>query len=137
MDKRIAYAGVAVLALHSLVHLLGAVVYLELVALEGFAYKTTLLGGAVDVGATGIRLFGFLWAVTGVAFLVAAKAVLSGWQHWRPALVAVALVSLVLTTADFSVAYGGVLMNVAIVTAVVYEKRVLSENTIPEYGQVG
>ena len=52
---------VAPLIAHGLVHLLGFVVNWQLASLAEMPYKTTLLAGALDVGATGIRAVGLLW----------------------------------------------------------------------------
>ncbi len=56
----------AVLVLHSLIHLMGTAVYMRLPTLEGFAYKTTLLGGRWDLGTSGTWGFGLLWLLAGM-----------------------------------------------------------------------
>ncbi|PCR91036.1 ABC transporter permease [Natrinema ejinorense] len=103
-----------VLAAHGLVHLLGFTVYLDLATVAEFPYKTTLLGGAVDVGDGGVRVFGVLWGVAAVGFVVSAGAFLTDWQSWRWLLVAVTLFSLALTVLDWTVAYAGVVANLGI-----------------------
>jgi hypothetical protein len=59
-----------VLVLHGLIHLMGTAVYMKLGTVEGLKYKTTLLGGRWDLGAGGIWVFGALWAVAAVGFVV-------------------------------------------------------------------
>jgi hypothetical protein len=61
-----------VLGIHGLIHLLGATVYLKLGDVQGLAYKTTVLGGRVDLGAGGIRVFGALWILPAIGFVAAA-----------------------------------------------------------------
>jgi hypothetical protein len=119
LSKTMIIIAAIVLALHGLIHLMGTAVYLKLANIEGLPYKTTLLGGHWDVGERGIRVFGALWAVAAVGFVVAAVALLAGWAWWQPALVGVVLVSLVLTTLDWSNAFAGALMN-SIILAVLW-----------------
>ncbi len=59
------------LFLHGLVHLLGPAVYLKWTEIEGFAYKTTVLSGRWDLGDSAIRLFGLLWVIPAIGFIIA------------------------------------------------------------------
>lgn len=123
MAGLVTYLIAFVLAAHGLVHLLGVAVYLELATVADFPYKTTLLGGAVDVGDGGMRVFGALWGVAAVGFVASAGALLAGWNAWRWLLVAVTLFSLGLTTLDWTVAYAGVVVNLAILALLVVQPR--------------
>lgn len=124
MNHRLTYVIAFVLAAHGLVHFLGPVAYFELAPIPELPYKTTLFGGAVDVGDLGIRLFGLAWAVAGVGFLAVAVGMAVGWASWDRALGAVAVVSLVLTVADWTVAFAGVAVNLVILAGlVVYWRR--------------
>lgn len=118
MSKTIVIIASIVLVLHGLIHLLGTAVYTQLTTIEGMAYKTTLLGGRWDLGDAGMRIFGALWVVAAIGFVVAAVAVLAGWGWWQPALVSVTLFSLVLTALDWSNAFAGVIIDVAILAVV-------------------
>lgn len=120
MNKRVAYFAAAVLALHGLVHVLGPVAYFELATIEDLPYKTTLLGGTVDVGDAGIRLFGLLWAVAGAGFVCVAAGLVADWEYWQPSLLAVTVFSLILTVADYTVAYAGIVLNLAILGGLAY-----------------
>lgn len=124
MPGRLTYVAVAILGLHGLVHFLGPVAYFEIATLSELPYKTTLLDGAVDVGDTGIRLFGLLWVVAGVGFLASAWAVGTGWEHWEALLLAVTIVSLVLTGLDWTVAYAGLMVDLGILAALGYQTYV-------------
>ena len=119
MNNRLTYAAAAVLTVHGIVHFLGPVAYLELATVEELPYKTTLFDGAVGVGDAGIRLFGLLWAVAGLGFIGVAAGLVTDWTHWRSSLVGVTLVSLVLTVADYTVAYASVVVNLIILIALV------------------
>ena len=103
--------GASVLVLHGLIHLMGTAAYLKLAVIEQLPYKTTLLGGRWDLGASGIAVYGALWALAASGFIVAAGALLAGWQWWQPVLLGVTLLSLALTALDWGVAYTGVIVN--------------------------
>ncbi|HNS02402.1 MAG TPA: ABC transporter permease [Anaerolineae bacterium] len=103
-----------VLILHGLIHLMGTVTYMKLGVVQGLTYKTTLLGGRWDLGANGIALYGALWALAAIGFVVAAVALLAGWSWYRPLLLGVALFSLALTALDWKVAAAGVVVNAVI-----------------------
>jgi hypothetical protein len=103
-----------VLVLHGLIHLIGTASYMRLAEVQGFPYKTTVLGGSLDLGEGGIAAYGALWAVAAIGFVVAALAFWFGWTWWQPVLLSVTLLSLVLTALDWNAAFAGVLLNIAI-----------------------
>ncbi len=103
-----------VLFLHGLIHLMGTTAYLKLAVIEQLPYKTSVLGGRWDLGASGIAVYGVLWAVAAVGFVVAALAFWFGWAGWQPLLLGVTLLSLALTALDWDVAFAGVILNIAI-----------------------
>ncbi|WP_336000226.1 hypothetical protein [Halorientalis halophila] len=113
MRTLLTYVGSIVLLGHGLVHFLGTAVYFERTDVAEFPYKTTLLGGAVNLGDAGMRVFGVLWAVTATGFVVAVGAVLTDWEYWPLLVGAIAVVSLTLTLLDYTVAYAGVVVNLA------------------------
>ncbi len=107
----------SLVALHALVHLLGAMVYLQIGQVTGFPYKTTVLGGRWELGEGGIEVFGVLWIVAAVGLVVAAAGMFFDSRWWPPVLAAFALLSLVLTTLDWSVAWVGLVVNLVILSA--------------------
>ena len=123
MSSTLHVAAAAGLLLHGLLHLLGTAVYLRLAEIAEFPYKTTVLGGAWDLGAVGIGIFGVLWAAAALGFGIAAVAYLQDWPTWRSLLAGVTLFSLVLTVLDWSVAYAGIVVNVAILIALLLVPR--------------
>lgn len=118
MSKTIKTIFVIILVVHGLIHLMGPAVYMKLFEIQGFNYKTTLLGGLWDLGEKGISIFGAMWFVPAVGFIVVSVAMLVKWKWWKPALVAVALFSLVLTALDWSIAYAGAAFNIFILAVV-------------------
>lgn len=103
-----------VLALHGLVHLLGFASYWQLAQIEGLPYKTTVLAGQLNLGAAGIRVFGALWLVAAVAFVVTAVAMIGQFSWWRDLLLLATIFSFGLTLLDWQVAKAGGLVDIAI-----------------------
>jgi hypothetical protein len=93
--------------------LMGTAAYLKLANVQGLAYKTTLLGGRWDLGEVGIGIFGVLWAIAAIGFIVTPIAWLMNKSWWRPALVVITLLSLALTVLDWEMAKTGVAVNLA------------------------
>lgn len=123
MVNHLTYAAAFALATHGLIHFLGIGVYFELIEMADLPYKTTLLGGTVDVGDFGIRVFAVLTAVAGAGFVASAVALVTGWRYWRAVLLAVTTFSLVLTLLDWTVASAGVLANLAILATLFVQSR--------------
>lgn len=111
--------------LHGLVLLMGTVTYMKLGTVQGLSYKTTLLGGRWDLGEGGMAVYGALWAVAAVGFVIAAVAMLAGWGWYRPALIGAAAFSLVLTVLDWRVASAGVILNVIILAWLLLAPNIL------------
>jgi hypothetical protein len=103
-----------ILVLHGLIHLMGTAAYLKLANVQGLPYKTTVLGGRWDLGEVGIGIFGVLWAIAAIGFIVVPIAWLMNKNWWRPALVVVTLLSLVLTVLDWETAKTGVAVNLVV-----------------------
>jgi hypothetical protein len=103
-----------ILALHGLIHLLGFASYLKLTTVATLPYKTAVLGGRLELGTAGMSVFGLAWGVAALGFVLVAAAYLLGWAWWRPVLIAVTLLSLVITVLDTGPAKAGIVVNLAI-----------------------
>jgi hypothetical protein len=123
MARWVSYFAAFVLIAHGLIHLLGTTVYLRLGEVSGFPYKTTLLGNSWDIGPVGIGIFGAMWAVAAVGFIVAAIAMLTGSSWWQSVLVTVTVFSLLLTGLDWNLAFAGVALNLVILALVFWQQR--------------
>ena len=66
------------LALHGFAHFVGFAGSFGLA--ESIPYRTTVLGGTVDLGDTGIRAFGVLWLLAAGTFLVASAAAMTNQE---------------------------------------------------------
>jgi hypothetical protein len=110
----------AVLAAHGLIHLIGFLVPWRIAQVEGFAYRTTALGGSVELGATGAQVVGVAWLAIAVGFVVAAVGVRrrSAWALWLTA--ALGTASLVVCVLGLPETVAGIVVNVAILAAVAW-----------------
>jgi hypothetical protein len=113
-----------ILILHGLIHLLGFVAYLHLATIETLPYRTDLLSGALEVGEVGARIYGLLWGLAAVGFVVAGVAVFALLPWWRGLTVLVALLSLALTVLGLPYSPFGVVLNVAILAFVLAGGRI-------------
>ncbi len=113
-----------ILIAHGLIHLMSTIVYMKLGEIPGFNYKTTLLNGRWDLGGNGIRSFGALWIFPAVGFVVIGIALLMNLSWWRSILVPVTLFSLILTDVDWSIAYAGLIVNIAILSLVWWSPQI-------------
>jgi hypothetical protein len=118
MPRAVIVIAALILVLHGVIHLMGTVAYLRLGTIDGLPYKTTVLGGRIDVGERGTWVLGVLWSVPALAFIVAALALVLGWQAWEPVLLAAILMSLLLTALDWQVAFVGALIDLGIIAVV-------------------
>ena len=102
------------LVVHGIAHLVGFLVPWRLVEMPEMPYSTTILAGQVDLGDTGIRVYGILWLLGGVAFLLAAW---GGWTRhrwWAELVVGAALLSLILSVLGWPDSRIGVWVNLAL-----------------------
>jgi hypothetical protein len=106
---------IGVLALlHGFAHLVGAAGSWDLLPHEQRAYRTTILGGRIDLGPRGMQIWGLLWGLTSLAFVAVAIAGFLSTPWWVTAASAVAGISLILTLTELPDARVGTLVNVAL-----------------------
>jgi hypothetical protein len=109
-----------VLALHGSIHLIGFVSPWRIASVEGFAYRTTVLGSAQDVGDVGVRLIGLVWLGLAVGFLSAGY---GAWRlkPWAIGLTGVlAMLSLIVCVVGLPETAAGVAIDVVILATVSY-----------------
>jgi hypothetical protein len=85
------------LILHGLVHLLWFIVPWHLMTVEGLPYSTKIVAGRLDIGDSGIRFVGLLWALATLAFIVAGVGLLFSTSWWFVITVGATLFSLCLS----------------------------------------
>jgi hypothetical protein len=81
---------------------------------ETFPYRTAILGGALELGATGARLLGLGWLAVCLGFVVAAAGVLLAKPWWLPLAAGLAIASILLCIAGLPEAVTGIPVNAAI-----------------------
>jgi|GEM_PF-2037047 len=108
------------LAGHGLIHLIGFVVPWRIAVLEGFAYRTTALNGALSLGETGAQAVGIAWLVIAIGFLTAAVGVWRA-QAWALRLTAIlAVCSVVVCVLGLPETGAGIVVNGLILAVVGY-----------------
>jgi hypothetical protein len=121
--RRILLLGLAaLLAAHSVAHVLGAGVYARLWSLAALPYKTTLWSGAVDVGEAGMAVLAIGLLLAGLGFLVVAYACWQDETWWPGILVASTVLSLVVTGLDWDMAYAGIGVDLVILGGAIIRK---------------
>jgi hypothetical protein len=110
----------ALMILHGIAHLVGFAGSWHLGELP---YKTTVLGGRVDLGDTGIRAAGLLWLTAAMAFVVVGAGTALDYSWWAKAALYLTLASLALTIMEFPEAKLGLVVNLAILAVLVVSTR--------------
>jgi hypothetical protein len=104
--------GLIVLSLvHGLIHLMGFLAYWPLATIPDLPYKTSLLGGRLDVGPAGMRIYSLFWLLATLGFVGSAMLLALNRPAWAPLLLAAALLSLVISVLDWGQAWRGALIN--------------------------
>lgn len=114
MSRGIFFLIVFGLAVHGLIHLMGFVAYWPLGSVAELPYKTALAGGRWEIGAAGMRLFSLLWLVAAAGFVLAALGLVLNWEWWRTLLWCTTLLSLLISTLDWSVAFRGAIIDLVL-----------------------
>lgn len=113
----------AVLMLHGLIHLMGTTVYMQWGTIEGFPYKTTLLGRRWALGASGMRLIGLLWLLAAAGTVIAGVGLLRHATWVPPVLLTTTLLSLLICTLDWNLAWRGAVIDVVILVLLAVAPR--------------
>ncbi len=104
------------LVAHGIAHLVGFVVPFGLMAVPDLAARTTIFGGALDVGDAGAKAVGIVWLALALGFCASGAAVLAGWWDvvWVVRLAAISLVFCLVGWPDARI---GLFVNLAIIVA--------------------
>ncbi|MDF2631278.1 MAG: transporter permease [Symbiobacteriaceae bacterium] len=124
MTKVLLYVLAGIIGVHGLIHLMGFVAYWPVAVVAELPYKTTVAGGALDVGAVGMKIFGLLWLVAALGFVAALVGFFMGQGWWRMVMVGTSLLSTVLIALDWAPSFRGAYVNVAILLLVWVSTRV-------------
>ena len=113
----------ALLAAHGVAHLVGFLGSWGWLASAQVPHRTTILLGRVDLGEVGIRLFGVLWLLLAIGFVLGGLGVAAsqtGVARWLMAMAAISLMACVLAWPDARI---GVAVNAAVLAIVVFAAR--------------
>lgn len=100
--------------IHGLIHLIGFRVYGQGGQVSDMPFKTTFLNGSLDFGVSGTRIYGYLWLLPALGFILAAVGFILRIEGWQPVLIAASVVSIVLTSLDWRNAFLGTLIDLAL-----------------------
>lgn len=107
------------LAAHALAHVPGFLAGWNLLKVPESPFKTTVLGGRVDLGLWGIRFVGVVWLATGVLMACAAYAVLRNTPDAYPLAWTAFGVSVAMTIVGWPDSKIGVLANGIVLVALI------------------
>ena len=119
------YSATFIIFIHGLIHLIGVVVYWQLAVVDEIPYKTTLLGDRWDIGITGTRIFGLLWLLGTIGFVVTAAGMAFRTTWWQPVLLGTTLFSLLITILDWDAAKFGAITNIIILIILFIQRFIL------------
>lgn len=114
MLRIVYFAAIGLVAIHGLIHLMGFVAYWPLAEIAELPYKTAVLGGRLNLGQTGMRLFSLFWLLAAVGLVGSAIGLAAGRAWWLPVMAAAVVVSLVVTALDWSNAFRGTLISLVL-----------------------
>ena len=112
----------ALFIVHGVAHFVGFVVPWKLISAPDLPYRTTILGGLIDIGDPGIRAVGIVWLVLGLACIGIGITFLTDRSLPFPAS-AVVLASLAFCVIGWPDAKIGVAVNLLLLGAVVAGQR--------------
>ena len=95
----------AIAIIHGLIHWMGFAADWHLGFLTEIPNKTTLLGGRLDLGTAGIRLFALLWLLAALGWIAGGLLLILSRQKWAEVMLAAALLSLTLAILDWNAAF--------------------------------
>jgi hypothetical protein len=107
-------------ALHGVIHLIGFLAPWRIVTLQSLAYRTSVLGGGLDIGDVGVRVIGLVWLGLTVGFLAAGFAIWRGKPRAIGLTGVLAVVSLIVCVVGLPETGAGGAIDVAILAMVSY-----------------
>lgn len=108
---------------HAVAHLPGFLVDLRVTTFSELPYRTTILGGRIDLGDAGVRIMGWTWLGLAVTLAVVAVAIVMALPWWRPVAYVALGVSLVMCALALPETREGVFANLLVVTVALLANR--------------
>jgi hypothetical protein len=122
MLRILLWAAGAIVAAHGFIHLMGFVAYWPLAHVAELPYKTALLSGRWEVGSGGMKLYGILWLIAALGFLLAVGGLAAHQPWWPSVMLGTSVLSTTLIALDWAPAFRGAIINALIlaVTGLAY-----------------
>lgn len=112
MFLKIIAIGIAVLVIiHGMIHLIGFRVYGRGIRMADMPFKTTFFNDSLDLGIFGTRVYGWLWLLPTLGFILAGVGFFLHASWWQPLLIVASLSSLIITGVDWKNAFLGTLID--------------------------
>lgn len=108
---------------HGIAHLVGFAAAWHLGTFPDLPSRTTVLGGALDLGPTGIRVMGLAWVALALAFGTAAAGLVLLQPWWTPVAWWALGLSLLVCLVNLPEARVGIAMNLGLVLLVMALRR--------------
>ena len=113
--------GIAILlVIHGMIHLIGFRVYGQGVQMAEMSFKTTFFNGSVDLGISGTRVYGWLWLLPTLGFILAGVGFFLHTSWWPPVLIVASLASLIITGMDWKNAFPGTLIDMVLLAVILF-----------------
>ncbi len=126
MSKIFVYAFVGVAIIHGLIHLMGLVAYWPLGEIAELPYKTVLVNGRFNLGATGMKLFSAFWLITTLGFVVGAIGLVTNQSWAMPVLLVTSVLSIIITALDWEVAFRGTIISAVMIVLMLTVPRLVA-----------
>jgi hypothetical protein len=121
MFLKIIAIGIAVLVIiHGMIHLIGFRVYGQGVQMAEMPFKTTFFNGSLDLGNFGTRIYGWVWLLPMLGFILAGVGFFLRVSWWQPVLIVSSLASLIITGIDWKNAFIGTLIDAILLAVVLF-----------------
>ena len=104
---------------HGVAHVVGFVVPWKLITSVEVPYRTTVLGGVLDLGPVGVRIVGLFWLIVSMAFVSVAVALQQHTSWWYREAFILCGISLVLCSLSWPESRPGVVANAVVLTMLI------------------
>ena len=116
MPAFVRYLAALIVGVHGLIHLMGFIAYWPLAEIKELPYKTTQMNGRLKLGRGGTRAISVLWLLAAIGFVLSVGGMVADQGWWQTVMGLSALLSLVISAMDWSVAFRGTLIDLVILS---------------------
>jgi hypothetical protein len=126
-----ALAAGVVLALHGAIHLMGFIVDWQFAHMQTLPYRTSVLGGHLNLGTAGIKSVGILWLVAALGYIIVG--VVLAWQGrlWPVPIAAITALSLIPCILAWPDSAFGAVIDVAILATLLVGRGIVTGQRAP------